>query len=223
METKLAQFSVVVVGKVHNPSILNPDFLAIRQIVPSEWAWQVEANLTTPPMALVRYDSGVSITVEMGKIQVVDALCSDPVQSKAPEITKRYVKTLPHVRYAAVGNNFQGMIMVDDPTSFLKTRFLRSGPWDSDEQPLEAFGLRLVYPIPSGRVVLSLDIGETIENEGEKKEKHDLVVANANFHRDCTSYPADDEVAAQIGQYAEDWALYKLLIHRTLGINWKVT
>ncbi len=32
----LIQFSVVISGESHNPTILNPDFLASRNIVPSE-------------------------------------------------------------------------------------------------------------------------------------------------------------------------------------------
>src|SRR2546428_392286 len=111
METHLIQFSVVVVGEAHNPTILNPDFLAIREIVPKEWGWEVlSPAITTPPFAIVRYTNRVSITVEHGKLQVADlGVGDDPTGSKAAEIARRYVNTLPHVRYTAVGINFHSI------------------------------------------------------------------------------------------------------------------
>jgi hypothetical protein len=44
----LIQFSVVISGETHNPTILNPDFLAVRNIVPSEWGWDTSQVVTTP-------------------------------------------------------------------------------------------------------------------------------------------------------------------------------
>ena len=63
MEAKLIQFSTVVVGKAHNPTILNPDFLAVNGIVASDWGWEVAETITTPPFAVVRYTCGVSVTI----------------------------------------------------------------------------------------------------------------------------------------------------------------
>jgi len=137
MKTHLILFSVVVAGEVHNPTILNPDFLAIREIVPREWGWEVAGPaITTPPFAIVRYTNGVSITVEHNKLQVADlSVDDDPTGSKATEVARRYVNTLPHVRYTAVGINFHSVAEVPDPATSLKTRFLKSGPWDNPSHP----------------------------------------------------------------------------------------
>src|SRR5713101_6330983 len=78
MKTHLILFSVVIVGGDHNPTILNPDFLTIREIVPKEWGWEVaDPAITTPPFAIVRYTNGTSITVERNKLQVADSSASN--------------------------------------------------------------------------------------------------------------------------------------------------
>src|SRR3989304_5143826 len=124
METRLIQVSSVVVGRAHNPSILNPDFLNLNGIVPRDW--EVVDTLTTPQLALVRYSNGVSLTVEHNKLQVVqvgESLVHQSSHSSA--IARRYVETLPHVNYVAVGNNFQTLVPIDEPGEFLKRHFLK--------------------------------------------------------------------------------------------------
>lgn len=221
MQTELIQFSIVVLGKVHNPTILNPDFLAIRQIVPKEWEWQVsKGSITTPPFSLVRYEQGVSIAAELDKLTVADGRSKDPGESKVPIIAKQYVAILPHVRYTAVGTNFQSAIHLDTPGPFLKERFLKPGDWDVPRRPLEALGLRLVYPLPGGRLMLSLDIGE-VQAEDGGEDQRDVLLASANFHRDCATYPAaDHEVPRHIDLWLDDWASFKVLIRDVLGIEW---
>src|SRR4030067_789379 len=104
MKADLMQFSVVIAGNVHNPSLLNPDFLTVRRIVPEDWGWKIlEPVIVTPPIATVRYSSGVSITVEHNKLQIVDVGSERvPSKSKALDIARGHVKTLPHIRYTAV-------------------------------------------------------------------------------------------------------------------------
>jgi hypothetical protein len=218
MEIHLMQFSVVIAGETHNPTILNPDFLTIREIVPKEWGWEVAGQtITTPPFAVVRYTNGMSITVEPNKLQVADlSVGNDPMNSKATEIARRYVSTLPHVRYTAVGINFHSIAEVPDPEASIKTRFLKSGLWDSPSHPLNAVGLRLVYPLSGGRLVLALDAGEAERANGDRREKRPVIIANANFHRECKAYPADREVETHLSQVATDWAQYRSLLHDTL-------
>lgn len=218
MEIHLMQFSVVIAGEVHNPTILNPDFLTIRGIVSKEWGWEVASPaITTPPFAIVRYTNGTSITVESSKVQVSDLrVGNDPTDSKAAEIARRYVKTLPHVRYTATGINFQSMAETSEPEVYLKNRFLKQGPWDGPSHPLNAVGLRLVYPLSGGRLVLSLDAGEAERTDGGQQKKRPVIIANANFHRECKTYPADQEVETHLNQVGTDWLQYRSLLHDTL-------
>lgn len=199
---RLLQFSTVVLGKAHNPTILNPDFLEIRGIVPQAWGWEVEQTLTTPAMSVVVYKHGVSITVEPNKLQVTDTdVENGPQGSKVTEIASAYVKTLPHVPYAAIGNNFQGAFDLDNAGEYLKNRFLKSGPW---EDHLDAVGVRFIYPLDDCRLTLSLDAGQLRSSEGSAQN---VIITNANFSRDCADGDAE-QARAHLGKALEDWSTF---------------
>ena len=54
--------SVVVTAEFHNPSILNPDFLASRKIVPENW--EVKETMTSPVLSFTAYENGIRWTVD---------------------------------------------------------------------------------------------------------------------------------------------------------------
>jgi hypothetical protein len=213
MQIDLIQFSAVVAGKTHNPSLLNPDFLAINGIVPREWGWKVGETISTPPLGLVRYTNGVTITVEHHKLQVVDPGPDlDPVRSQVVGIAQGYVNTLPHIPYSAAGINFQSIAQLPEPEAYLKRRFLRSGTWDAAERPLTSVGLQLVYPLAGGHLFLSMDVGEADKMENEKSKHVSVVLVKGNFHRECHGYPAKDDVIRHLNQAAEDWKMYQAVM-----------
>jgi hypothetical protein len=213
MKAHLVQFSVVVVGRTHNPSILNPDFLAINEIVPREWKWEVDQTITTPPLAMVRYKNGVVVVVEPNKLQVVDTSDKqEPSSSRIVAIATRYTETLPHVRYTAVGINFHSIAERTMPGEFLKEQFVKSGPWDSIDHPLKAVGLRFVYPIDEGRLILSLDAGEVEKAEEGSPKTATVLFVRGNFHRDCHDYPATNKVSSFLGHAEADWSFYEKVL-----------
>lgn len=212
MEPKLIQFSTVVVGKAHNPTILNPDFLALNAIVQDDWGWEVAETITTPPFSVVRYTCGVAVTVEFNKLQVTDVnVGDDPTTSKVANIAVAYVRTLRHVRYTAIGINLQSVVETTSPESYLRDRYIKSGPWHTKKRELAAAGIRLVYPLDGGgRVTLSLDAGEVQRSDQEAKKR--VVIVNANFHRDCGEHSDHEHVAKQLTNVPADWSTYRELI-----------
>lgn len=222
MKPQLIHLSTVVVGKTHNPSILNPDFLALRNIVSPDWGFVVAETINIPPLAIVRYTNGINITVEQNKLQVTDVGAADhPTKSKATEIAAAYVATLPHVHYTAVGLNFNSFIEHEAAESFLKDRFLKSGSWDTQAHPVTAAGFRLVYPLEGGRIALSLDTGEAGTLSDEKDEapqkRVPAIIVNANFHRDCEGYPTNEQVADHLTQMPADWSTCQTILKDALG------
>ena len=217
MDAHLIQFSVVVVGRTHNPSILNPNFLRENDIVPKEWGWEVSETVTTPPFAIVRYANGCSVSVEPYKLQVTDlSVEADPTSSRAGEIAAAYVRTLPHVRYTAAGINFQSIAEHDTPEAYLRDRFIKDGPWREYTLPLAAAGIRMIYPLKdSDRVTLSLDAGEAQRGDADKKAK--VIIANANFHRDYDDNLPANQVAAQLASISQDWETYCDLLSTALN------
>jgi hypothetical protein len=213
------EFSVVVVANDHNPTILNPDFLDRQEIVPAAWGWKVAGPpITTPPFATVSYDSGVTVSVEPNKLQVTDKSArGGPQSSKVVNIARKYVEVLQHVRYLAVGINFRSLAEHTEADVFLKDRFLKSGPWDSAVHKLQGIGLKLVYLLEGGRLILSLDSGIVIESsEGQSQQIHG-VLAYANFHRDCHGYPTATQVIGHLGNAEKDWTTYQNILSDLLG------
>ncbi len=211
---KLTQCSVVVLANDHNPTILNPDFLEVRGIIPKDWGWKMnELPISTPPFAIVSYDSGVTVTVEPNKFQVVDQLgLSNPENSKITDIAKKYVEVLPHVRYGAVGLNFQSFLEMDNANEFLKTHFIKAGPWDDKTNQLTTVNLTLDYPLNEGILRLSLEGGELV-SRAEEKETHTLgIIANANFHRKCEGYPSEDQALQHLNNLHDDGQRYQKLL-----------
>src|SRR4030043_307057 len=107
MNITLTNFSIVVLAQAHNPSILNPDFLKNNNIVSPTFT--PKTVVCSMPVAQVVYDEGISILAEFERLQFIDTIPERiPGGSPIPEIAVRYVDTLPHVRYTAVGINFIG-------------------------------------------------------------------------------------------------------------------
>lgn len=206
MTTYPLEFSIVIVGHDCNPTVLNPDFLDRTGIVKAGWGWVVSPPpITTPPFARVAYDSGVAITVEVNRFHVTDEKAAGRVEgSKAPEIARRYVEVLPHVRYTGVGINLRTLIDMAEPEAHLRQRFLRPGPWDSERLTPSGLGLSLIYPLEGGRLTLSLEAATVTFPLDDRMEQRRGILASANFHRDCPGYPALDLVLSHIERARED-------------------
>lgn len=209
---KLLNFSIVVVAEHHNPTILNPDFLARNNIVPDDWGWKLgEDCFSTPPLAQVKYENGVSLLCEQSKLQVVDG-CErvDPGKSPVDAIVERYLRTLPHVRYTGLGVNFKAMIPCEQPSSALMDRFLKEGPWSDPDQRLEDMGLRLVYAIDHGRMRLSLDAGDVRSKEQQGGQT--AILAGANFHHDLSGDAPVDQVEQIVKRKSEYWERFQSMV-----------
>lgn len=215
MTKKLLQFSIVVLATDHNPTILNPDFLRLQKIVPEDWKWKLATPpITTPPFATVQYESDVSISVESNKLQVADNKVTEPTESKIVAIVKRYIEVVPHVRYTAVGINFRSAIELDDADTYLKAQFLKGGVWDSEQNPMKSVGLRFVYPVTSGRLVLSIDSGIIERVVDEQVKQKPVIIANANFHRDLDTnkLPTSEQVPNYLDEAPSDWGRFSRLL-----------
>lgn len=181
MDANLFNQSLVVLAKQNNPSILNPDFLRIQNIVPDDWTVKGQP-ITTPPFSQVSYENGYSITVEENKIQITqDGLNLEAGTPSISSITKKYLSTLPHVSYIALGTNFRLGIVNNNPESCIIDKFLKDGPWNSTQHDLQASGIKLVYPCDGGKLTISLDPGK-FGSDGKK-----AIICHANFNRGIES------------------------------------
>lgn len=214
-EFSFRTFSLVIVAKNHNPSLLNPDFLRIRDIVPHDYEL-IEPPITTPPVAIVKYKQGISIMVEMEKLQVVETIKERfPQSPSAPQIASGYVQTLPHVRYTSVGINWGGTLRNEDPDAWISNRFLSQGPWRENSHKLIGSDLRFKYALPDAQCNLSLASGKVSERETLVP----VVTVNVNYHHEVTAYPAHEAVAQVIARWADRLDHFRTLIRDVLCVE----
>jgi hypothetical protein len=162
MKLECLDAQIVVTADAHNPTVLNPDFLSSNHIVPREWAWKTkDPIITTPAFSQVTYENDVWITVEPPRMRIVQqTFDGDPAKSKISDIAGAYASVLRHVKYTAVGVNFRVYLRMDDPDEYLKTSFVKEGPWYSDRHTPTTAALRLVYGLPSsGHLLLDFNSG----------------------------------------------------------------
>ena len=175
------ELAVVVVGKNHNPTILNPDFLKVNEIVPPDW------ELAKPPIcadiiAQVSYKNRVTVVSQPDKIVFSEPFAPEgPMQVETPDIARRYLQTVPHVDYMAVGINPKGHVAFDGEESAqncLKHKFLAKGLWlEYGDAPVRS-ALRLVYAFGSAQLSLTIDTGR-LEWNGESTP---VMLFAGNFH-----------------------------------------
>jgi hypothetical protein len=212
---QLATFSVVVVGSNHN--LLNPDFLRVNKIVPIDQ--EVTKTITTPPVAIVEYKSGLSITVEMEKLQVLQATLEKPESpiSIVPDVAMAYIRTLPHVPYKAVGINWIGHVIVKNPETWVRDRFIIDGPWKGKELALAGAGVRLIYSVNEVRCNLSLEPGQA---KGKAdSEPQPVLIVNGNYHHDITKNLDIEGICSIIATWKEREKHFKKLITTVLDVE----
>ena len=198
MDLQVLSAAVVVLADRHNPTILHPAFLESQKITVAGWEL-ASPPICTPPIAVVKYQNGITFITELEKFQVLDEGIGDNVaDSTAPELARRYITALPHVRYTAVGLNFNVISASDDAERVLIDKFLKPGPWYTEEEHPAAAAVRLVYNVEGASLRLGFDPGES-QREGEA-EKTSGIIVNCNFH---TAVKSLDDAKATIDRFPD--------------------
>ena len=207
MDKRLAQFSIVVVAAAHNPTIMNPDFLKTQKIVGEDWEL-AEPPLTSLPFSSVQFTNGISITVEQNKLQIADSQSNDPSQSIIADVVKKYILVVPHVKYTAVGINFNAFVEFENPENYIISKFLKDGPWNESPNLVSELGLKFVYSVHDGRLILSLNTGSAKKNTADGEEEKSILMASGNFHRDIVAEKdkhLSDHVINFLNYIESDW------------------
>lgn len=177
----IQELIVVVVAKNHNPTILNPDFLKYNGIVPAEWEL-AESPICTEPVAQVIYKNGINILAQFDKIIFSENIEAKKLEEvKVPGIARKYIETLPHVDYRAVGINPKGDMPMPETEAirFIIDRLVRPGPWVQFKERAAHAAVRFTYPIEGGKFTLTIAAAVKKPLEGIEQP---VVLFEANFH-----------------------------------------
>jgi len=189
------EVTIVVLARNHNPTILNPDFLSRHAIVPEDWELG-EPPICADPFAQVKYRNGFAITAQLDRVTFTETLVGKRIEeSLVADVATRYLKTLPHVDYRAIGINPQGHVLaetLEEARYFTLDHLIAPGPWTflNDTKPLVAVSLK--YPFEKAQVTIKIE-----EASWKPDDTGSVPVAyfGANFHREVAAEEAGERLA----------------------------
>ncbi len=185
----LTQFSVVLVVNQIDPSIFNPDFLRLNQIV-SPNAQVSEAPISTPQFSQVSFGDGVTVKADPGTITFEEA--GDPLQPphvRPPAMAMRFVTLFPNTIYKAVGMNpicipiLKGVV---DERAAIRTALVDAGRWLSFGGQIPTVGFWAAYNLRDKTMFLEI-------RENDAADQSEVVAFRMNIHRDL---PETDQVGS---------------------------
>ncbi|MFV1977552.1 MAG: hypothetical protein ACC651_17565 [Candidatus Scalindua sp.] len=178
---QLENVSIVVLSESNNPSLLNPDFLAGNGIVPGSWS--IQQVLVTPPIAMVSYTNGVTITVEEKKLQITAARPAEiNWQSELARIAVTYLTILKHVHYQSVGLNIvMTRATSTEPDKAIVNNILQKGPWLEFGNGIS--GTEVKFQYAKSQPTLQIAIQGASKTDDSGTQQH-VFLFTANFHHE---------------------------------------
>jgi len=203
--------NVVILAKSHNPSILNPDFLRINGIVPSDW----EANevLTTPAFATVRYPTNSVFLLDQERLEIrKEGDTSFQDNYDIHNFASRYVKVLPHVSYTSAGLNWHISMEMDGPERFITERFVRPESWKESGAELLQSSVKLSLQVENATCNVNFSPGKA---RVPGREYYPAVIINVNFH--CEGPFTADQIVAIMKEWKNREDYLNKLLPKLLG------
>ena len=194
-EIVTANVSIVLAADSHNPTILNPDFLQLNSIVPSHW--EVKETITTPAFSQVVYDNGFLWSVDPNRCLVQQDMKRQPnEQYYLHDIIAKYVDTLPHVRYQAIGLNTLLLAAMSDPSGWIKENILNyKGPTKTTYK-LRSASVKLTFGVETENENCNLELSE---EKGKQTDMPNLAMS-FNLH-----VPGPFDTVEVIRQILNSW------------------
>jgi hypothetical protein len=202
--------NVVILAKFHNPSILNPDFLKAKNIVPEDWK-TIEV-MTTFPFATIRYEKDVVFLLDQERLEIKKEIKDFQDNYEIHEFASKYVTILPHVPYNTVGLNWHLSVEMKEPQRFLSERFINSEALQKSELELLQSFIRFSFNL--GNAILNVDFGPG-KAKVSGKEFQPAIIINVNFHHEGPF--SIEQIISIIKQWKEREDFLKRFIPELLG------
>ncbi len=181
---EVRDFSIVLVGDNQNPSILNPDFLKYKQIVPSDWELAMPP-ICTPALSQVVFKNGVNVVAQSDKVTFWEALDSDCLVFQIPEILCRYIDIIPAVDYRAVGININAHLIIENQKNNQDTvlsKLISEGKWKNFQGKSPNAVVQFTYQLDNTNLMIAIQ--EAIISKNSNNELVNILNFSGNFHRE---------------------------------------
>ena len=182
---KVLSANIVVLAQFHNPSILNPDFLRINKIVDEKWG--VDETITTPPFSQTRFANGITFTVDNERFNITQKIDGDyPKSLPIYNMATGYIKILEHVKYTAMGLNWDIVVPMKSPYSWMIGHFIKKASIPKSSPAIDELNLTMKFDF-SGNIA-SFQFSPKSITIGDKPAL-DGVRVRANIHYEKTASP----------------------------------
>jgi hypothetical protein len=217
---QITRLGIVILARNHNPSLLNPDFLKINEIVGSDWE-VTSPSFTTETLSQVIYKNGVRIIVQPDQIAfdqlIKDGYSEDKVLLK--NVILKYLDVLPHVNYQSIGINPLGHIIFDsqeDLDDYFSNYLLRPGDWKifSGKQP--SLSGTFTYDFEDHEINILMEAVYISEKGNDDDQQLGLLFkgnVNRNFESDMASQDKLKLLIDKVNLWSGDVNSYIALIN----------
>lgn len=172
MEQKFVNNSVVILGNLHNPSLISDNFLLKSGILERIEDLNRQKLLITPAISQFVIKDYLYFIVESEKLKIVSTK-----PSKEPfEFANKYCKALPHIKTKAIGINFVFKISYHELDNWFKKHHLIRVENSKVEN--------ITYTVPI--------IDNITCNIKLQRENKDLANVEFNFHHHYNDEPLSD-------------------------------
>lgn len=194
----LGTVNVVITANNHNPLFLDPNALASKKIVPTDWT--VLESGTTPEAALIRYANGVEWLIDQSRLQISES-CDHSFKDDylIYGLADAYLEKVPRVPYQNLGLNYLVTFAQDNPRQWLLERFVPSYLRSKNNIDVFAMLPRMFFDMGStlrSICKLEINIGST-----QGQSDNDAIVININI--DHGGPLNADNMRAAIGLWKE--------------------
>ena len=198
----LVEFSVVLVVKSNDPSIVNPDFLRYNAIVDANLPVQ-EPPITTFAFSQAIFKGGLAVKALPERMifeQTGSPLAEEDI--RCVETAKRYLEKAPQVSCNAVGINPKG-IRESSGTAREKVSnaLIERGSWASFRAVVPEILLKAAYRYEDRMIALDISNARTQEEGGSEAS---VMMFQANIHRDIREVNQQQRVA-KLSSILESW------------------
>ena len=218
----LVEVSVVLVANQNDPSILNPDFLRYNGIV-DETLKLAQPPMSTPMFSQVTFEGDIAVRAEPNRF--VFEQKGQPLSENAcvaPELAGRFVQTVSHVPYSAVGINAKSFRPPNDQSRYsVADTLLDGGKWMSFRDLQPDVHLKAVYDYEGRKI--AFDVGRVSASGNDGVAVHALLF-QANIHRDIVERNQEQRIeraSAILGAWRDDISDFNDLVAKfhTMGMS----
>ena len=175
------EVSVVLIANQNDPSFLNSDFLRYNGIVDKALRLK-ESPISTPVFSQLVFEGDIGVRAEPHRFVFEQkGLPLGEDECVIPEIAERFLKTVSHIPYSAVGINPRSLMLSNKGTRYsVADTLIEGGKWMSFKDVQPDIHLKTIYSYEKKAITLNVGRVEAKENDGTMSSR---LLFHANIHR----------------------------------------